>query len=104
MAFPMQYSLGTNHHQQQNLDPQLHMPQMQPGPVLQHGGMQAHLPQRGMRGVSSAAGDAGMGLGMQMPQDQAAWASQLSPEDTWSNSSRGQQMPVAPATLNVEDW
>ncbi|MCJ1386099.1 Transcriptional activator of fatty acid utilization [Xylographa soralifera] len=97
MAFPVQYSLGTH---QQNLDPQLHMPQMQQTPVLQHG-MQTHLPQRGMRGVS---GDAQLGMGMQMQQDQAAWVNQLSPEDSWSNSSRGQQMPVAPATLNVEDW
>ncbi|MCJ1294353.1 Transcriptional activator of fatty acid utilization [Xylographa carneopallida] len=106
MAFPVQYSLGATNHHQQNLDPQLHMPQMPQAPVLPPHGMQAHLPQRGMRGTT---GDAQMGMGLGLPQEQqqqqqAAWANQLSPEDSWSNSSRGQQMPVAPATLNVEDW
>ncbi|KAL9035370.1 MAG: hypothetical protein Q9214_006614, partial [Letrouitia sp. 1 TL-2023] len=37
------------------------------------------------------------------------WSNQFpgdsqSPEDSWSNSSRGQGGPVAPTTLNVEDW
>ena len=103
MAFSMQY--GMNH--QQNLDPQLHMAQMQTA-NMQHQvvpSQQQQLPQRSMRG----SGDGQLNMqgmpGIQnMQQDQNTWTNQVSPEDTWSNSSRGQQMPVAPTTLNVEDW
>ena len=96
MTFPMQYAM--NH--QQNLDPQLHMPQMQQTPNMQHQTMSA--PQQQQAQQMNMQGMQGMG-GMQQDQG-SAWANQLSPEDSWSNSSRGQQMPVAPATLNVEDW
>ena len=110
MSFPMtQFALS----HQQNLDPQLHMPQMQtpnmqhamPGQQQQQQQQQQQLPQRSLR----ASGDEQMNIsGMQglqsMQQGQNDWTNQLSPEDTWSNSSRGQQMPVAPTTLNVEDW
>jgi hypothetical protein len=108
MSFPMtQFAMS----HQQNLDPQLHMPQMQT-PNMQHAmpgqqqqQQQQQLPQRSLR----ASGDEQMNIsGMQglqsMQQGQNDWTNQLSPEDTWSNSSRGQQMPVAPTTLNVEDW
>ena len=96
MIFPHQF--GDN---QQNLDPQLSMhplntPNMQQPPMP---GQQQHIPQRGMRGSGDANGMPGMnGMAMGDP----AWPNQMSPEDTWSNSSRGQ--PIAPTTLNVEDW
>lgn len=107
MAFPMPYSMSGSGHQQ-NLDPQLHMPQMQQTPGMQHGGLlgqqqqQQKLPQRGARGPEDTGMGMQGGMGMGSMQEQNTWASQLSPEDSWSNSSRG--MPVAPATLNVEDW
>ena len=34
--------------------------------------------------------------------EDATWAAQPSPDDSWSNSSRGG--PAVPTTLNVEDW
>ena len=85
--------------QQQNLDPQLQMPQMHSPAMLQppmgQGGQQ--MPQM-----------SGMGQippGMQQQQPNAGWQGPFpgdSPEDNWSNSSRGG--PVAPTALNVEDW
>ena len=51
----------------------------------------------GVNGMGTARSNGG-GLGM----DDAAWAAQLSPDDSWSNSSRG--APAVPTTLNVEDW
>lgn len=85
--------------QQQNLDPQLQMPQMHSPAMLQpptmgQGGQQ--MPQ--MPGMSQ------MGPGMQQ-QANAGWQAPFpgdSPEDNWSNSSRGG--PVVPTALNVEDW
>ena len=103
MAFSMQYGMNN----QQNLDPQLHMAQMQTA-NMQHQavpGQQQQLPQRSMRGSEDGQLNMQSMQSLQnIQQDQNAWTSQLSPEDTWSNSSRGQQMPVAPTTLNVEDW
>lgn len=83
---------------QQNLDPQLQMPQMQPSGMLQppaQGGQQ--MPSRSMQdmaGISQMSG---------MQQPNPGWQGQYpgnSPE-TWSSSSQG---PIAPTTLNVEDW
>lgn len=83
---------------QQNLDPQLQMPQMQPSGMLQpptQGGQQ--MPSRSiqdMAGISQMSG---------MQQPNPGWQGQYpgdSPE-TWSSSSQG---PIAPTTLNVEDW
>jgi hypothetical protein len=71
----------------QNLDPALQMPQMHT-PTMQHRQM---------------AGDSMQGVQMGGLHQDTSWVNQLSPEDTWSNSSRGQG-PVAPETLNVEDW
>ena len=67
----------------QNLDPALQMPGLQstvtPGAVPGGGpGQNVGMP----------------GLGAEN------WGNALSPEDTWSNSSRS----AVPATLNVEDW
>ena len=71
-----------------NLDPALQMPGMQtPG----MGGM------GGMRGM-----DGGIGVQGHGGEHDAAWMSQMSPDDSWSNSSRGG--PAVPTTLNVEDW
>ena len=86
---------------QQNLDPQLQMPQMQSSAMLQPP-MQAQqqIPARSMQDVS------GMSQMPSMQQQPGSWQNQFpgdSPEDNWSNSSRGQG-PVAPTTLNVEDW
>ena len=103
---------------QPNLDPQLQMPPMQHSTMLQPPTMPGHqqLSSRGMHG--SHDGQASMpniqdvsGLphiqGMQQPNTNHGWSSQYpgdgSSEDSWSNSSRS-QAPVAPTTLNVEDW
>ncbi|KAI9824032.1 MAG: Transcriptional activator of fatty acid utilization [Thelocarpon impressellum] len=112
----------------QPLDPQLSQTMPQMGgqtPSLAHGqipgaGQTTQLPQRGVRpaggpgpgspgmtaamaGVSGVAGTPGMAGTVTWPpnsfdtMDMAA----SSPEDTWSNSSKGQPVPT---TLNVEDW
>ena len=103
---------------QPNLDPQLQMPPMQSSAMLQPPTMPGHqqLSSRGMH--SSHDGQASMpniqdvpGLphiqGMQQTNTSHGWSTQYpgdgSPEDSWSNSSRS-QAPVAPTTLNVEDW
>lgn len=99
---------------QQNLDPQLQMPQMQTPsmmqPTLQS---QQQLPSRNMRdGQQNMQNMQDMPtmsqMHMQQPNPSQGWSNQFtgegqSPEDSWSNSSRGQG-PVAPTTLNVEDW
>ena len=41
-------------------------------------------------------------LGGGLAVNETAWAAQPSPDDSWSNSSRGG--PAVPTTLNVEDW
>lgn len=51
----------------------------------------------GMQGVTGASQMHGLA-------GQSVWyGDEQSPEDTWSNSSRGQG-PIVPTTLNVEDW
>ncbi len=99
---------------QQNLDPQLQMPQMHtsgiPQPTLQN---QQQLPSRNMRdgqqNMQNPQDVHGMSqMHMQQPNLNHGWPNQYtgegqSPDDSWSNSSRGQG-PVAPTTLNVEDW
>ena len=84
---------------QQNLDPALQMAGM--GTSSMAGQMrmppQSHpqqaIPQQRMGSQSS------MSSGLQ--QD-SGWTNQMSPDDTWSNSSfTGQSVPT---TLNVEDW
>jgi hypothetical protein len=77
---------GVDGQGQQNLDPALQMPQMQGTP-----GMPGVQPQHLQSPTVSMTG---------MSQDQ--WGSHLSPEDTWSNSSRS--AAAVPSTLNVEDW
>jgi hypothetical protein len=92
--FPMQFPMNNS----QNLDPALHMPQMQT-PNMSHTG----IPPRGMNRANSADGMHGMGgmQGMGMGEGQG-WSGGMGSEDTWSNSSRGQS--GAPMTLNLEDW
>ena len=90
-------SYGLN---QQNLDPALQMPTMQT-PNMTHAllsGGQQQRPQMGHRG---SLGSQGIPMGNNMQADQG-WNNHMSPEDTWSNSSRGG--PSVPTTLNVEDW
>ena len=86
-------------HHQQNLDPQLQLASMT-NPTLQQHSMhgQQHLPQRTMNMQSNPSIQQSNGVPMwnQFSAD--------SPEDNWSNSSRGQTGPSVPATLNVEDW
>lgn len=103
--------------QQQNLDPQLQMPQMQNSGMMHSSiqGGQQQLPSRGMHGsqdtgMQSMQDIPGMSYVQTMPQRNTTpgWPNQFpgdgqSPEDTWSNSSRGNG-PIAPTTLNVEDW
>lgn len=103
-----------------NLDPQLQMPPMQQSSMLQPptnmpGPQQ--LPPRSMRGSQDGQAPPMPSMqdvsglphiqGMQQPNTNHGWPNQYpgesSPEDSWSNSSRNQG-PVAPTTLNVEDW
>ncbi|KAK4692714.1 hypothetical protein P7C71_g4544, partial [Lecanoromycetidae sp. Uapishka_2] len=84
--------------QQQNLDPQLQMPQMHSPAMLQPPIGQ------GQQQMPHIAGMSQMPQGMQQ-QANPGWQGPYSgdsPEDNWSNSSRGG--PVVPAALNVEDW
>lgn len=101
-----------------NLDPQLQMSQMQsPGMLQSPLQGQQQIPSRAMRvtqegqvgmpGMQDLAGIAQM-QGMTQPNGAQGWSSQYpgdgqSPEDTWSNSSRGNGA-IVPTTLNVEDW
>jgi len=104
---------------QSNLDPQLQMPQMQQPSMLHPSSMPGpqQLPPRSMRGSQDGQAPPMPGMqdvsglphlqGMQQPNANHGWPNQYpmegSPEDSWSNSSRSQG-PVAPTTLNVEDW
>lgn len=98
---------------QHALDPQLQMPQMQPS---SSGMLQPpmHMQARPMPGSQDSQGNVQVmqdvsGLphmqGMQQANPGQGWPQYHgeSPEDSWSNSSRGKG-PVAPTTLNVEDW
>ena len=102
MGFSQPFSMNN----QQNLDPQLQMPQMST-PTMQHSQMQGQqLPLRTMRGSidSQMQGVPGMG---QQQNGPPIWSDQFSadsPEDNWSNSSRAGSSLHVPATLNVEDW
>jgi len=102
----------------QQIDPQLQMPHlqrpnMQQQPHPQMSGQQ-QLPQRTLRGsqdggvpnLQAMHGQHGLSQIHGM-QPQPAWPNQYaeeqSPDDNWSNSSRGQGS-IVPTTLNVEDW
>lgn len=103
---------------QPNLDPQLQMQPMQQTSMLQPPAMPGHqqMSSRGMHGSHDGQGPLTniqdvSGLphlqGMQQPNANHGWPTQYpgdgSPDDSWSNGSRS-QAPVAPTTLNVEDW
>ena len=110
-----EFGYNTNQH---NLDPQLQMPQVQATNLLQnplqnpqhmasnirHGSQDAGQPT--MRSDTADLSNMSQMPGVQqhgMPQQ--VWPNQYngdahSPEDSWSNSSRG----AVPTTLNVEDW
>ena len=83
-----------------NLDPAL-----QPGGGGGGGGVGGGLPNPTMAPTTLAGvgtmGSSRPGVGG-LALDDSAWAAQLSPDDSWSNSSRGG--PAVPTTLNVEDW
>lgn len=100
---------------QQALDPQLQMPQMQSPGMLQPPMQTQPLPPRGMPGsqdnsnlqaMQDMSGMAHM-QGLQQPNTTHGWSNEYhdgqSPEDNWGNGGRNKG-PVAPATLNVEDW
>ncbi|KAL8731426.1 MAG: hypothetical protein Q9166_003401 [cf. Caloplaca sp. 2 TL-2023] len=101
---------------QQALDPQLQMPPMQSPAMLQPPMQSQQLPPRAMSGSQDSHGNVQAmqdvsGLphlqGMQQPNSTHGWPNEYhdapSSEDTWSNGSRNKG-PVAPTTLNVEDW
>lgn len=108
----------SNYGGHQNLDPQLQMPQM-PSPNMLQSPMQGHqsIPSRSMGtsqegqiGMPSMQDQTGMAQMQGIAQQNGAqsWSSQFpgegqSPDDNWSNSSRGNG-PIVPTTLNVEDW
>lgn len=115
--FPESTNMSIPHFgNQQNLDPQLQMPQMQSPNMIQSpmqgqqqyssraiGGSQEGQPN--MQGMHDLGGMSSM---HGMPQPSNGWTGHFhsdgqSPDDTWSNSSRGHG-PVVPTTLNVEDW
>lgn len=117
--FPENTNMSMPHFgNQQNLDPQLQMPQMQSPSLLQPGIQgQQQLPSRAMsglqdgqaslQGIQELAGLAHM-QGTPQHNNSHSWSSQFpgegqSPDDTRSNSSRGNG-PIIPTTLNVEDW
>ena len=107
------------HNAHPNLDPQLQMPQMQQPSMLQPPNIPGHqqIPSRAMRGSQDGQAPPMPGMqdvsglphlqGMQQSNTNHGWPNHYpmegSPEDSWSNSSRSQG-PVAPTTLNVEDW
>ena len=85
----------------QNLDPQLQMPPMQSSTMLQP-------PMQGQQSIASRSMQDMPGMTQMggMQQQPASWQNQFpddSPEGNWSSSSQSQG-PVAPTTLNVEDW
>lgn len=79
---------------EQNLDPQLQTPQMQPSAMLQPPMQGQQIPPRGMPGMHNMQQQAQPGWQGSFPGDGQ------SPEDHWSSSSG----PVAPTTLNMDDW
>lgn len=89
---------GVHNPLQGNLDPALQMPGMQtPTMGAQH---MSGMHQQAQRGNVGQQGGQGLPAGMttnhwDQPQG-------MSPDDTWSNSSRGG--PAVPMTLNTEDW
>ncbi len=99
------------------IDPQLHMSHLQtPNLQQQHAQIpvQQQLPQRPLRrsqdnvvpGLQEMQGMSGTAQlhGMQgQPGRPNQFGEEQSPDDSWSNSSRGQG-PIVPTTLNVEDW
>ncbi|KAL8698112.1 MAG: hypothetical protein Q9201_006750 [Fulgogasparrea decipioides] len=102
---------------QQVLDPQLQMPPIQSPGMLQPPMQGQQLPPpRAMPGSQDSHGNMQAmqdvsGLphmqGVQQPNTTHGWPEYhgdgQSPEENWSNGGRGKG-PVAPATLNVEDW
>ena len=105
---------GTNmsfppYNSQQNLDPQLQMPQMPTSSMMQSTLQSQQMPSRGQSNLQNMQDVSGMSqLHLQQQSSNQGWPNQLpgegqSPDDSWSNSSRGQG-PIAPTTLNVEDW
>ena len=99
MNFTNPYNSGLN---AQNLDPQLQMPTMQT-PTMQNVNLQNQgqmgTPTGGQQGNGQQAGLGGLGM---LGSEWNAAGNQMSPDDSWSNSSRGG--PAVPTTLNVEDW
>ncbi|KAL8788667.1 MAG: hypothetical protein Q9213_001595 [Squamulea squamosa] len=102
---------------QQALDPQLQMPQLQSPAMLQPPMQSQQLPPRAMSGAQEGHGNV-QGLqdvsglphmqGMQQPSSSHGWPNEFHPdaqvpEDPWTSNSRNKG-PVAPTTLNVEDW
>ena len=110
--FPDSASMSIPPYPNQNLDPQLQMPQMSsPGMLQPPMPGQQQVQPRGMRGPQDGqnmADSSGMHMhGMQPTNSTPGWTGPFSdgqsPEESWSNSSRSQG-PIAPTTLNVEDW
>lgn len=95
---------------QQALDPQLQMPQMQ-SPGMLHPPMQAQqqqLPPGHGGNVQAMQDVSGMPHMQGLPQANP-WANEYpgdgqSPEDSWRSGGSQAKGPVAPTTLNVEDW
>ena len=93
------------------IDPQLQMPHLHtPNLQLQNQPQmsgQQQLPQRTMRGSQDNGVSNMQNMQMQGLTSLPVWPNQYgdeqSPDDSWSNSSRGQG-PIVPTTLNVEDW
>ena len=98
--FPESTNIAMPHYSnQQNLDPQLQMPPMQsPGMLQPPMQGQQQMSSRSMQDMSGMSQMPGMQP--QTPGWQAPFPGD-SPEDNWSNSSRG---PNPPTALNVEDW
>ncbi|KAI4110455.1 MAG: hypothetical protein LQ339_001320 [Xanthoria mediterranea] len=101
-----------NFHGQQALDPQLQMPPAMLQPAMQN----QQLPPRAMAGTQDSHGTVQAiqevsGLphmqGMQQPNSSHGWPNEYQDlqgsDDNWSHNTRNKG-PVAPATLNVEDW
>ncbi|CAL8580869.1 Transcriptional activator of fatty acid utilization [Xanthoria parietina] len=97
---------------QQALDPQLQMPPAMLQPAMQN----QQLPPRAMAGTQDSHGTVQAmqevsGLphmqGMQQPNSSHGWPNEYQDlqgsDDNWSHNTRNKG-PVAPATLNVEDW
>lgn len=83
---------------EQNLDPQLQMPQMQSPAMLQ-------TPMQGQQQTNSRTVNSMPGMHQQSP---AGWQGQFSgdgnsPEDRFGGGGRDSG-PVAPTTLNMDDW